>query len=216
MTRWDAVIFDMDGTLLDTERLIIEAGLAAFDQLGLPGRVDVLHAMVGLTGEAVWQPMWDAFGRDFDLAAYETVWMDAYARVHALGVPLRPMAAELLAVLAARGIPVALATNSRRQSALENLALAGIAGHFPNAHVHGRDSVAAPKPAPDLFLLAAAGLGANPARCLVFEDSDPGVVAALAAGMVVVQVPDQRPPGPAVAHLVAPDLMTGARAMGLE
>ncbi len=77
------------------------------------------------------------------------------------------------------------------------------------------DDVARAKPAPDPFLLAARLLGVDPQRCLAFEDSEPGAEAAFAAGMTVVQVPDIVPASGRFAHLVAPDLMAGARAIGL-
>lgn len=213
--RWQAVIFDMDGTLLETERLVIDAGLAAMARLGHPPRRDVLVGMVGTTADAAEAILRAALGPGFDAAAFEAAWSEFFSAALAGGIPLRPGAHDLLSHLQAIAMPRALATNTRTAAAHAHLAKAGIAGFFDPAHIHGRDHVAHPKPAPDLFLHAARGLGADPARCLVFEDSDPGTEAALAAGMTVVQVPDQRPPATRRAHHLADSLIAGARAAGL-
>jgi HAD superfamily hydrolase (TIGR01509 family) len=213
--RFDAVIFDMDGTLLDTERQIVGAGMAAFRRLGLPERLDILHQMVGIVDDTGQRLMRAAFGPSFDAALFDATWAQEFAQAQAQGIPLRPGAADLLAHLDRIAMPRALATNSRTEQARVNLGIAGIGHHFDPMHIHGRDRVANPKPAPDLFLHAAATLGTDPARCIVFEDSDPGAEGARAAGMFVVQVPDQRPPKGGVAHVLADSLLDGARAAGL-
>ena len=213
--RYDAVIFDLDGTLLETERLVIEAGLAAFRQLGLPSRLDVLTGMIGHVGDDAMATFHAAFGPAFDPAAFKSTWQDQVDRAFAAGIPLRPGVTDLLNHLDAIAMPRAIATNSRTAPATVNLTTAGIAGFFDPAHIHGRDRVTNPKPAPDLFLHAALGLSVDPARCLVFEDSDPGTAAALAAGMTVVHVPDQRAPATQDAHYIADSLLAGARAAGL-
>jgi HAD superfamily hydrolase (TIGR01509 family) len=123
--------------------------------------------------------------------------------------------AEFLDHLSTRGLPRAVATNSHTVNARRKLGEAGIAHHFDPGHVVGFDLVPAPKPAPDVFVDAARRLGVDPRRCLAFEDSDTGVVAALAAGMTVVQVPDMRPAGTRDAHHLAETLLDGARAAGI-
>jgi HAD superfamily hydrolase (TIGR01509 family) len=213
--RFDAVIFDLDGTLLETERIVVEAGLAAFRRMGLPERLDLLTAMVGTVGDDGTAAMRAAFGARFDRAVFDDHWQVEVDAAFAAGIPLRPGVPDLFVHLDALAMPRAVATNSRTEAARRNLATAGIVHHFDPAHIHGRDRVARPKPAPDLFLHAAHGLGADPARCLVFEDSDPGAAAALAAGMTVVLVPDQRAPGPVPVHHLADNLLAGARAAGL-
>jgi HAD superfamily hydrolase (TIGR01509 family) len=212
---FDAVIFDLDGTLLETERLVVGAGLTAFRRMGLPERLDLLTAMVGTVGDDAEAAMRAAFGAAFDRRVFDGHWQEAVDAAFAAGIPLRPGVTDLLEHLDVIAMPRAVATNSRTAAARRNMATAGIAHRFDPAHVHGRDRVERPKPAPDLFLHAARGLGADPARCLVFEDSDPGAEAALAAGMTVVLVPDQRAPGPVAVHHVAHSLMAGARAAGL-
>lgn len=212
--RYDAVIFDMDGTLLETERMVVQAGLAAFRAMGLPERRDILEGMVGTVGDTS-ATFRAALGADFDHPAFESHWQVALDAALAAGIPLRPGVTDLFAHLDAIAMPRALATNSRTIAAHEHLARAGIAHHFDPAHIHGRDRVTRPKPAPDLFLHAARTLGADPARCLVFEDSDPGALGALAAGMTVVLVPDQRVPGDIGVHHIADSLIAGARAAGL-
>ena len=212
--RFDAVIFDMDGTLLDTERLIITSGVVALRQMGLPDDDALLRQMVGVVGEDEMAPLRAALG-DFDEEGFKAAWNTAFKLALATGIPLRPGVARLLDHLDAIAMPRAVATNSRTAQAVAHLAVAGIGHHFDPAHIHGRDRVARPKPAPDLFLHAAAALGADPARCLVFEDSDAGTEAGAAAGMFVVQVPDQRAPASRAAHVLSHSLLDGARAAGL-
>jgi HAD superfamily hydrolase (TIGR01509 family) len=118
---------------------------------------------------------------------------------------LMPGVADLLALLKAQAVPVAVATNSSTAGAWRKLRLAGIGDAFEV--VIGFDAVPLAKPAPDVFLAAAAGLNVAPADCIAFEDSDPGVAAALAADMAL--------PRQTGAHHLAGSILDGARAAGL-
>jgi HAD superfamily hydrolase (TIGR01509 family) len=215
MTTFDAVIFDLDGTLLETESMVIAASHVAFRHYGLPPRIDILTQEIGGVAGQEMVALARVFGPGFDATGFAEIWESAILAAFATGIPARPGTTELLTHLDRIGMPRAVATNSLTDTARKNLAAAGLHVHFDPAHIHGRDRVDRPKPAPDLFLHAADRLQAAPARCLVFEDSDIGTAAALAAGMTVVQVPDQRPPAGQDAHFIAQSLLAGARAAGL-
>jgi len=206
---YDALLFDLDGTLVDTESIALETGLAAYAAHGHEVSRAFLETLVG-TDDTTAERLIRAAIPGIDLQAVNQSHAAAFARQVDLGLPLKPGVAELLT---ATGLAAAVVTSSRRASAHRKLAIAGIAGHF--AHVVTLDDVAAPKPAPDPYLLAASLFGVAPARCLVFEDSEPGAEAAHRAGCVVVQVPDMVPSTGRFAHHLAPDILTGARMAGL-
>lgn len=210
-----AAIFDLDGTLIDSERLVIDAGERALDDLGLTGGGAVLRQMVGTVGEDGATILRAAFGSGFDIDRFDAIWSGHYRRLSAGPMPHRPGAADLLDRLVALSVPRAVATNSRTDGAERSLVSAGLRDRFGPGHVIGRDRVPAPKPAPDVFVAAARALGVAPADCVAFEDSDTGVAAALAAGMTVVQIPDMRPAATQDAHLLADSLLDGARRIGL-
>jgi HAD superfamily hydrolase (TIGR01509 family) len=204
-----AAIFDLDGTLVDTERLTVEAGLRAFADMGIAVEAGFLRGMAGKDDATCARivagtfPAMDfaAFARRHDLRLREA---------YAAGIPLKPHARTVLDGIR---LPKAVATSSTRPSAERKLAAAGLAAAF--RHVVTVDDVTRPKPAPDPFLLAAELLGVDPRACVAFEDSETGARAARAAGMTVVQVPDMQPTDGAHAHHVAGDLLAGARAVGL-
>ncbi len=213
--NFQAVIFDLDGTLVETERLVVNAALNALRKLGFSAHPEIFTQLVGTVDqeEAIFA---QTFGAGFDPVAFNAIWAENVETAFAAGVDLRPGAVALLDRLDHLGLPFALATNSRTASAHRTLDLAGILHRFDAAHIHGRDSVARPKPAPDLYLHAALTLGVDPAFCIAFEDSIPGAQAALAAGMTVVHVPDQQHLSPGLAvHVSAATLLEGARALGL-
>ncbi|WP_308915457.1 HAD family phosphatase [Jannaschia sp. LMIT008] len=209
-----AAIFDMDGTLLDSEVIYGAAFQDARAALGLPPDEAAFHAVVGLPTPAMRPTLTAALGPRTD--AFLAAWDAALAPAFDRPVPVKPGAVDVLAALAARGVPLAVATSTRTGPARDRLAKAGLDHRF--AHVVGGDAVERGKPAPDIYLRAAALLGADPAACAAFEDSEVGTRAALAAGCRVVQVPDVVPPTKdfaASGQVVAATLLDGARALGL-
>jgi HAD superfamily hydrolase (TIGR01509 family) len=206
---YDAIFFDLDGTLIDTESIALVTGLAAFAALGHEVDEAFMHGLVG-KDEPTAARIIRAALPNADLDAVNRHWRDGFQAGVESGLTLKPGVDELLALA---GKPLAVVTSSARASAHRKLAIAGIAEAF--AHVVTLDDITAPKPAPEPYLLAAQLFGFEPGRCLVFEDSEPGAEAAHRAGCVVVQVPDVVPSLGRWAHHLAPDLLTGARMAGL-
>lgn len=206
---FDAVLFDLDGTLIDTERLAINATIAAFGAMGFAVDLAFLHSLVGKdlpTGDRLIvarYPTLDLAEMNRRVAA--TMDSDVLS-----GMPLKSGVRDLLAQIRQ---PKAVVTSSSRVRAIEKIAQAGLTAEF--GHLITLDDVTRAKPAPEPYLLAAERLGVAPARCLVFEDSEVGAQAAQAAGMRVVQVPDMVPSLGRFAHHLADDLLSGARAAGL-
>jgi HAD superfamily hydrolase (TIGR01509 family) len=208
--RWniEAVLLDMDGTLLDTEKVYCESLLAALTGLGYTDGIAALcHSMVGIPGPECEVMLLGHYGKDFPLADLNRAFGANVDDLIKQGLPLKNGAVELLDALQEAQCPMAIVTSSSRRTADRHLTLAGIRARFET--VLTRDDVARGKPNPDLFVLAAARLGIEPEACMAVEDSNPGVTAAHAAGAITIMVPDIVPPSDesrAKCAAVLPDL----------
>lgn len=190
-----AAIFDMDGLMLDSERLALDCWRAAALQLNVPMHEEAILGMVGMHVSRTQQWLLDQFGPDYPAAAMRAACHEIYLeRTRQAPIPLRPGILELLNWLEENDIPKAVATSTQRAIALHHLEKAGLLPRF-NLIVCG-DDIAHPKPAPDIYHLAARQLGHASGQCIVFEDSDFGVMAAHTAGCQVIMVPDLRPASP--------------------
>lgn len=194
-TRWDvrAVLLDMDGTLLDTERVYFDSLVAALGAFGYTDDVEALcHAMVGLPGPECEAMLNARYGETFPLADINKAFLVRRDEILEAGLPLKIGAVELLDALQAGKCPMAIVTSSSRATTEAHLTLAGIRDRFDT--ILTRDDVVRGKPSPDLYLLAASRLGLSPEFCVAVEDSNHGVTAAHAAGTITIMVPDMVPP----------------------
>ena len=203
LSRPDAVIFDMDGLMLDTEPLAARAWGEAAAGLGVGFDMALAQAMIGRNFADCSAMLRAHYAAPYPVDALLTGWHAAYdAIVEREGLAVKPGVHELLGWLEANAIKRAVATSTRRERAVSKLERTALLPRFHQ--IVGGDEVARGKPAPDIYVEAARRLSANAASCLVLEDSEPGVRAAFAAGMLPIMVPDLHPPS---ADLAALDLI---------
>lgn len=181
-----AVIFDMDGVLVDSGAGHRAAWRALLEERGIALPAEFWRRTIG-------RPAEEAVGRLLGrtLSAREARELsrrknDHFVRLTRTGLPAVPGVVEFVVDLVQRQVPLAVATSARRADAERLLSDLGLLPHFPV--VIAAEDVRRGKPDPEVYLLAAQGLGASPAQCLVFEDSLVGVAAARSAGMRVVGV----------------------------
>jgi len=197
LTRPAAVIFDMDGLMLDTEPLAARAWTDAAGALGVDFDHAVTPRLIGRNFPDCRALIRDHHGERYPVDALMLAWADAYDAIVAReGIGQKTGLAGLLAWLEQEDIPKAVATSTRRARAQAKLTAASLFDRF--AALVGGDEVASGKPAPDIFIEAAARLGIAAAGCVVLEDSEPGINAALAAHMIPIMVPDLAPPSAAL------------------
>lgn len=183
------VIFDMDGLMLDTETVSLRAWLAASTELGHTLPASLWHDIIGMNHAGSQAYLRAQLGDDFPLQALTARTQHHYQSIlSSEGVQLKAGLLDLLDWIAARALPCAVATSTRHALALKKLSAAGILERFQQ--VIGGDQVAHGKPAPDIYLKAAADLRLAPSACIALEDSVNGVRASHAAGVAVILVPD--------------------------
>jgi len=183
-----AVVFDLDGTLIDSEALVREAHFAACAKLGYAMSDAQFLSLVGLHREANDAQLKQFFGADFPLEDFIAA---TRAHVGERVAPLKPGAVELMDALDELALPFGLATSSRRPWVERHFAAHRLAHRF--RAVVTRQDCTDGKPHPEPYLKAAAALGAAPHDTLALEDSHAGVRSACAAGCMTVMVPDLLP-----------------------
>ncbi len=208
----------MDGLLLDTERLFMEALVTVSRPFGMEQtRVRAFFlTLVGTSVQKTTERLADFLPDGVDVATFDQTWRAANAAQRQGPVPLRPYVGHVIPALAAAGQRMAVVTSTKRAPALDHLRSAGLLDYFEI--IVGGDEVPANKPDPAPYLQAARTLGVDPTRCAAFEDSDLGTQAAVAAGCVTTQIPDLRPdvPLPRLGQRVAPNLADAVTALGFQ
>ena len=210
-----ALVFDMDGLLLDTEKIARDGFMAACRSVGVEPDPDVYLRTIGTKSPNTRRILMEGHGDSFPADAVFEAWNELFRQRESKGgpLPVKPGAAAILEAAARLELPCALVTSSSDPGAAERLHRVGLLHHFA-LRITG-DKVANPKPHPEPYQKAATGLGVESEHCWAFEDSTNGVRSAAAAGMNVFQIPDLIAPDEALLQRlrirVLPDLHAAQR-----
>jgi HAD superfamily hydrolase (TIGR01509 family) len=208
MAGYSAVIFDLDGIILDTEPMSRDGWKRAAAKAGYKLTDEVFQNVIGLGIKNIEMFFKGIFGEDFPFEEVQRLRREyVIEHVEKNGIAIKPGVFELLDFLDKVKLPRAIATSTHKKSVIHNLSRVGLDGRFETI-VCG-DEIKNGKPSPDIFLKAAEKLGVPSKKCIAFEDSDNGIRAAHAAGMTVIMIPDLKQPGKELMpfiHKVLPSL----------
>ncbi|RTZ18343.1 HAD family phosphatase [Vibrio aquaticus] len=204
--NYQAAIFDMDGLLLDTERVCMRVFKQACETVGQPFYDDVYLSIIGRNSAGIEQIFRKAYGEHYE--ALHAEWRVNYdAIVKHQAIPVKEGVLELLTWLRDNKIPAVVATSTHKEVAAKKLELAGLRPYF--AGLTCGCEVTHGKPDPEIYLLAAQRLGVDATQCLAFEDSNNGVLSAVGAKMITFQIPDLVEPSDEIkqlGHTILPSL----------
>lgn len=187
-----SVVFDMDGTIFDTERLVLDCWEQVGERHGIPGIREVFMRCIGTNHVRTQKIVYEHYGKDFP---YEAFREESSVLFHEIadtrGIPVKPGAAELLQYLSENKVPLGLASSTRLAVVTQELQAAGLYGYFQV--VVGGDLLKNSKPAPDIYLMTCERMDVLPENTYAIEDSYNGIRSAHSAGMHSIMVPDLMP-----------------------
>lgn len=200
LTRPAALIFDMDGLLMDTEGVYKRSWSVAAAALGADLTDEIYRELIGITVLDAGQVLAQKFGPEFPLDAFHESARQGYeALVAGEGIPLKSGVVEILDWARSQGLPCGVGTSTVTAEATERLQAHGLLERF--SALVGGDQVTKGKPDPEIFLKVAQKLGVEPAQTIIFEDAHSGVRAAAAGGFQIVLIPDLLPATPQISQL---------------
>ena len=193
MMKIDAVVFDMDGLIFDSERIVQRSWNYAGEKLGY-GRIgEHIYNTLGFNVVRREQYFKGVFGEDFPMLKFNELTRETfYEIVNREGLAVKTGVRELLEYLKEHRIKIAVATSSRKVHSISSLKQAGL-WHYFDGGVFG-DMVANAKPDPEIYLKACEQIQADPKACIALEDSPAGIRSSHAAGMMPIMVPDLAEP----------------------
>lgn len=197
---FDAVVFDMDGVIFDSEILVILCWQEVADKYGIPDIAEACHECTGMNAATTKVKMLERYGQDFPYDTYKKEMSELFHSRYSDGrLPMKPGVVELLTFLKEHNIKTAVASSTRREVVTRELRDAGVLPYF-DAVICG-DMVERSKPAPDIFAKACEVLGIPTERAYAIEDSYNGIRSAHSAGMHPIMVPDLSEPTPEMEEL---------------
>jgi len=189
ISDFEALIFDMDGLLLDSERLSLMTFFETCERFKLPKDAALFKQCIGTNSQAMERILKKGLNPKVKYEDFYNFWNDRYrALTENKKIPLKPCVTSFLEKVQALKIPMCIATSTKTDFAIAKLKKSNIFQYFE--FIVGGDQVQRSKPHPDIYQRAVEKIGARSANSLALEDSENGVKSALAAGLTVVQIPD--------------------------
>jgi HAD superfamily hydrolase (TIGR01509 family) len=206
-----AILFDMDGLLLDTEKVCFDNFVETRRHFSLSDSPDVFFRCVGVRRPECDRIIRESLSDQVEFQEFNEVWREKISATLRREIPLKAGALQLFQILASKGYLMGVATSTETEVARSHLEKTGLLPFLGG--IIGGDLVQEGKPNPEVYHKIAKHLGVNAADCVAFEDSETGTRAAVASGATTVQIPDLVPPSSEMlefGHVIASSLLEGA------